>query len=81
MTIELKPEQERIIHEEIRNGHFRNADEVLDHALAALLEKNSSLKSEPKPRKNLAQFLMEDLVYPALSLIDSSKISVFADNP
>ena len=60
MTIELKPEQERIIHEEIRNGHFRNADEVLDHALAALLEKNSSLKSEPKkPRKNFAQFLME----------------------
>jgi Arc/MetJ-type ribon-helix-helix transcriptional regulator len=60
MTIELKPEQERIIQEEIRSGHFRNADEVLDHALAALREKNSSLKSEPKqPRKNFAQFLME----------------------
>jgi Arc/MetJ-type ribon-helix-helix transcriptional regulator len=60
MTIELKPEQERIIREEITNGHFRNADEVLDHALAALLEKNCSLKSEPKkPRKNLAQFLLE----------------------
>ena len=60
MTIELKPEQERIIQEEIRSGHFRNADEVLDHALAALREKNSSLKSEPsRPRKNFAQFLME----------------------
>ena len=60
MTIELKPEQERIIREEIRNGHFRSADEILDHALAALLEKNSSLKSEPKrPSKNFAQFLME----------------------
>ena len=60
MTIELKPEQERIIQEEIRNGNFRNADEVLDHALAALREKSSCLKSElKKPRKNFAQFLME----------------------
>jgi len=60
MTIDLNPEQERIIQEEIRSGHFRNADEVLDHALAALREKNSSLKSEAtKPRKNFAQFLME----------------------
>ena len=60
MTIELKPEQERIIREEIRNGHFHSAEEVVDHALAALREKNSSLKPGPKkPRKNLAQFLME----------------------
>jgi len=60
MTIELKPEQERIIQEEIRSGHIRNVDEVLDHALAALREKSASLDSEPRePRKNLAQFLME----------------------
>ena len=60
LTIELKPEQERIIREEIRNGHFRSPEEVLDHALAALREKNPSLASEPKKlRKNLAQFLME----------------------
>lgn len=39
MTIELKPEQERMIQEEIASGHFRNTDEVLDHALAALREK------------------------------------------
>lgn len=60
MTIELKPDQERIIQEEIRKGHFRSADEVLDYALAALREKSLSLESEPKKaRKNLAQFLME----------------------
>src|SRR5260370_3081874 len=60
ITIELKPEHHPIIQEEIRNGHFRSADEVLDYALAALREKNSSLKSEPKePHKNFAQFLME----------------------
>jgi hypothetical protein len=36
MTIDLKPEQERIIQAEIARGHFRNPEEVLDHALAAL---------------------------------------------
>ncbi len=60
MNIQLKPEQERIIQEEIRCGHFETAEEVLDHALAALVEKVSSLKSDArKPRKNFAQFLME----------------------
>ena len=45
MTIELKPEQERIIQAEIQSGHFRNVDEVLDHALAALSEKARQPKS------------------------------------
>ena len=54
MTINLKPEQERIIRAEIESGHFRSADEVLDHALAALQN-----KERERPRKNLAQFLME----------------------
>ena len=57
MTIELEPEQERIIQEEIQMGHFHSADEVLDHALAALREKMP--RPSRKPRKNFAQFLME----------------------
>jgi len=56
MTIDLKPEQERIIQAEIESGHFRSADEVLDHALAALEELR---RKRATPRKNLAQFLME----------------------
>jgi Arc/MetJ-type ribon-helix-helix transcriptional regulator len=58
MTINLKPEQERIIQEEIENGHFRNPEEVLDHALAALKDKAHNRKGAAR-RKNLAQFLME----------------------
>ncbi len=57
MTIHLKPEQERIIQEEIESGHFRNLDEVLDHALAALREKKPPLPK--KPRKNLVEVLCE----------------------
>ena len=58
MTISLKPEQERIIQAEIESGHFRSPDEVLDHALAALKEKEHKGKGATR-RKNLAQFLME----------------------
>ena len=58
MTINLKPEQERIIRAQIDSGHFRSPDEVLDHALAALQEKECKREARA-PRKNLAQFLME----------------------
>ena len=58
MTINLKPEQEQIIQAEIESGHFHSPDEVLDHALAALQEKEHKRKGAT-PRKNLAQFLME----------------------
>ena len=58
MTIKLKPEQERIIQAEIESGHFGSPDEVLDHALAALKEKERSRKGSTR-RKNLALFLME----------------------
>jgi Arc/MetJ-type ribon-helix-helix transcriptional regulator len=58
MTIDLKPEQERIIQAELDSGHFRSPDEVLDHALAALREKEHKRRTAT-PRRNLAQFLME----------------------
>jgi Arc/MetJ-type ribon-helix-helix transcriptional regulator len=58
MTINLKPEHERIIRAEIESGHFRNPDEVLEHALTALQAKKHERKSAT-PRKNLARFLME----------------------
>ncbi len=60
MTINLKPEQERIIQAEIESGHFRSPDEVVDHALAALKEKQHNHNRQGATRrKNLAQFLME----------------------
>jgi putative addiction module CopG family antidote len=58
MTIDLKPEQERIVQAEIASGRFRNPEEVLDHALAALREREER-REAAVPQKNLAQFLME----------------------
>lgn len=62
MTIQLKPEQERIIQEEIRSGHFQSPDEVLDHALAALRAKSNLVQSAtapPRPRKKLYDLLTQ----------------------
>ena len=57
MTIDVKPEQEQIIREEIESSRFRTPDDVIDYALSALHE--TERKREIAPRKNLAQFLME----------------------
>ena len=61
MTIQLKPEQERIIQEEIQSGHFRSPDEVLDHALAALREKSNGAQATTasRPRKKLYDLLTQ----------------------
>ena len=72
MTINLKPEQERIIQAEIASGHFRNPEEVLDQALAALQEKEHKATAAA-PRKNLAQFLMESPLAGAELNLDRQK--------
>jgi hypothetical protein len=60
MTIEiLKPELERMVEEEIQNGHFQNVDDLLTAALHALREKGSPpVAANDGNRKNLAQFLL-----------------------
>ena len=42
MNINLTPEQERIVDQELKSGHFRSAEEVIAQALAALQEKERS---------------------------------------
>jgi Arc/MetJ-type ribon-helix-helix transcriptional regulator len=39
MNISLTPEQERIVNDELRSGHFRSIEEVVATALAGLREK------------------------------------------
>ena len=46
MNIHLNPEQERIVNDELRSGHFRSPEEVIARALAALKEKKLSSVAE-----------------------------------
>jgi hypothetical protein len=60
MTIEIRrPELERLVQEEILSGHFASVDDLFTVALQALREKNGLAASVSRPRKNLAQFLLE----------------------
>jgi Arc/MetJ-type ribon-helix-helix transcriptional regulator len=42
MNINLTPEQEQIVNDELKSGHFRSAEEVIANALVALREKERS---------------------------------------
>ena len=45
MNVNLTPEQERIINEELKAGHFRSVEEVIGEALQVLRKKEQSLTS------------------------------------
>lgn len=60
--IKLKPETEQLVQEEIQSGHFRSVDELIVQGVNAWREKHqvSPAAAPPrKPRKNLADFLLE----------------------
>ncbi len=42
MIIRLRPEQELIVNEELKSGHFNTAEDVIAEALHALREKDHS---------------------------------------
>jgi Arc/MetJ-type ribon-helix-helix transcriptional regulator len=46
MDINLTPEQEKIVQDELNSVHFRTAEEVIAEALQALREKESVARSD-----------------------------------
>ena len=56
--MQLNPETERLVQEEIRQGHFRSVDEMIVEGVIARREKHPPEPAQ-KPKKNFAQFLME----------------------
>jgi Arc/MetJ-type ribon-helix-helix transcriptional regulator len=51
MNIEIRPELEQRVTEQIRSGHFHDADELLSKALDALREKEELSMAESAPTK------------------------------
>jgi Arc/MetJ-type ribon-helix-helix transcriptional regulator len=47
MHIDIAPETERLVREEISSGHFRSADEVIKAGVEALREKNAHKNPRP----------------------------------
>jgi Arc/MetJ-type ribon-helix-helix transcriptional regulator len=62
MTVELKPETERLVQEEIRLGHFNSVDEVIVQGVYALREKSNMAQgtvAPPGARKKLYDLLTQ----------------------
>ena len=59
MVVDLKPETERLVQEQVERGHFCSVDDVITHAVAALYEPSPRPSDPPKPKMPLGQFLLE----------------------
>lgn len=57
MTIQLTPEDERLIQARLRSGAFHSVAEVIHHALVS--SPLPEVSASPKPRKNLADVLSQ----------------------
>jgi len=57
--VQLKPETERLVQEEIRNGHFHSVDELIVQGIHAWREKHrvEPTIAQPKPRQRLYDLL------------------------
>jgi Arc/MetJ-type ribon-helix-helix transcriptional regulator len=56
MTVKLKPEQERIIRQQLASGNFKSVDEVLDTALASLPRDR---RFDPENRREAVRRMIE----------------------
>jgi hypothetical protein len=55
MTIELKPEQERILQEVLRQGRFQSVEQALDEALHSLVP-SGGVQPDVSPAEHAAAF-------------------------
>ena len=62
MNVNLNPEQERIVKDELRSGHFRTAEDVIAQALDALREKRRLPSPDDNGRYGRAVREMLDFV-------------------
>jgi hypothetical protein len=61
MTIELKPEQERILQEALRQGRFHSMEVALDRAIQSIAPQENAPKriARPPGKKSLVQLFAE----------------------
>jgi Arc/MetJ-type ribon-helix-helix transcriptional regulator len=61
VTVQLKPDTEQLVQEEIRNGHFHSVDELIVQGVHVWREKHRVESTPPlsKPRKRLYDLLTQ----------------------
>lgn len=58
MSIEIKPETERLVQEEIKNGHFHSVDEIIIEGVQARRQKQPAKPARATDRTTLSEFLL-----------------------
>ena len=59
MTVELKPEAERLVQEELHRGNFHSLDELIVQGVQAWREKNQAMPVISKPPKRIYDLLTQ----------------------
>ena len=62
MTINVKPETERLVQEEIRNGHFQTVDDLIVKGVQAWRERSrsgESIETSPEARRRAVERIRE----------------------
>jgi len=75
MNIRLTPEQKKIIDDELKSGHFRTVEDVIDEALRALREKESTGVA-PAPNGTRREAVREMLTFVEKNRVRTDGISV-----
>jgi putative addiction module CopG family antidote len=57
MNINLTPEQEKIVKDELKSGHFRTVEEVIDEALQVLREREQPSMPNGAQREAVREML------------------------
>lgn len=57
MTIDIKPETQKLLDEEVQSGHFHSVDEVIVESVHAWRERFGAQPPTGKPRKELVDAL------------------------
>ena len=65
MTIHLKPEQERILHDALSQGRFRSLEEALDQAIRSIADLQDSRQLTPRAAAEHIRELRKGNVLPA----------------
>jgi len=56
MHIDIAPETERVVREELHSGHFRSVDDLILSSVQAWRERNAAATVTGAPEKNLIEF-------------------------
>ncbi len=72
MTINVKPETEQLVRQEIQSGHFSSVDEIIAEGVHARREKQSSERMASDERTRAVDKALEFARHKAISLAGTS---------